>query len=99
MHKAPLVEIDILGDQQVAMLGRERPDRAVGGSVQPDGVDVGRAGVEVSQQADEARRQVLPASGAGCRRGASPEAQAAANRRRSRSAAKASTARMSSSVR
>ena len=56
---AHLVEICVLGDEDEPVLERMIPEYCIGGPIQPDTADVGRAWVQVRKTLDKSRRKVL----------------------------------------
>jgi len=89
-QEAPLVEIGILRDDREPMLGGVSPDGIVIGSLQANLADMRRARVEVREDGEETGREVLVEE--------QPHAGGTETNLRSRSAAKARQARMSSRV-
>ncbi len=85
------MESPVLGHDDVAMSGCVVPHGVVRGLRQPNVANVRRSGEEVSQGSNQPGREVLVEQ--------EPHAGGSAIRRRSRSAAKARHARMSSGVR
>jgi hypothetical protein len=90
-QEASLVEFPVLGHDDVAMPGRVVPHGIVRGARQADVANVRRSREEVSQGSNQPGREVLVEQ--------EPHAGGSAIRRRSRSAANARHARMSSGVR
>ena len=90
-NKATLVEVGVLGDDCQPMLGRVPPDDVVIGRRETNIADVRGTGVQVSEVGKQAGRQILVEQ--------EPHAGGTDTNRRSRSAANARHARMSSRVR
>jgi hypothetical protein len=90
MKEAHLVEVAILADDDEFMLRRVAPNGAVIGLRESNRADVNASRKQIVQCADQSTRQILVEK--------QLDHQAAPANRRSRSAAKASAARMSVAV-